>query len=258
MTKQETIKLDEIKHYLDKYTLDPTYLNYGGYTYVSKQSDFHPDYRGEYPNGRLNVSLRFLEASIGMLEDEISYSFYLAVKKEVAKHLQTEKFKQAVLSMFNSFKLKVSYSLTDDAFNERPRIFNSWYGEVPGDNVYPLGALSPDNIREEYKKLDTAAQKMQGIASYKIEIQLLNTHFTNEEFVEFAAKCDDLLPILATPPQTVLHQAIQVDKPIDNFLSYTFNCTGRKIKYDPTSMYSLRYFNVTNFPISATCKNSSR
>jgi len=218
MNTQEINKLNEIKEYLANYTLDPTFLNYGGYVYHSKQTDFHPDYRKDYPNGRLNITLRFLEICFPNPEFEISQEFYNAVKKEVAKHKQTDRFKEAVKNQFNSFFLKISYSLTAEAIKEHAPMFDRWYGESKGNNLYPLSRLNADSIRSEFKELDAQAQNMDHVANYKIEIQLKETHFTNEEFKELVQDGYRLFPKKRTTPTTIVNQAIKKSEPKSTYL----------------------------------------
>lgn len=231
---------------LNEYTLDPIFLNYGGYlkkyesiNYSPKApKDFIASIKEKESKNLYKLSGNFYEASFGLSGcEDLTEDQAKEVKKKIDKHLKTDRFKKALKENFNGIIIEQA-----DYFNFTSGFSDNWYSynEIGG-------IISISSTEEEIKNLTSMAinKEVKNPKSIRTEFapKYIERYFRNtSEKQEFEAYFDSFKkPIGAAKWQ--LKRGSEKDSNIKDYKLFTFKSTGRKVKIN-ISTYQTSFIEV--------------
>lgn len=242
-----TEQFNTIKEYLTKYTLDPIILNYSGGLYPIKSYRYMPEADQEFKDkvkqweeaGNYALFLRFQEITIPFHSEQCTKEQGKELKKLVEDHFKTDRFQKEFNKAFNCMCAKLTIY-----FNQT---LNRWSGNWWIDDYSK--AINIVSIESnEFKKLANSFEvtlETPNIVSTEINPCYKLIHFTDEEYKYIY---DNLKKYGGVDMGIYLRQSyrqIEKTEEMEGWPEFTFEPTGRKIKYDPKSIYGLHYLELS-------------
>jgi hypothetical protein len=231
---------------LDYHTLDPITLNYGKYATMVKKSHYHPEHIPDEDQPKINSQFTDLSWHF---EGNPTKQEILKAKKEVNKHLKSEKFQKALLDKFNCVSIELTYFIDPSKLKEfgMYNFRGDWYGTIKSDLYFPILNWWGEDFKKEWREMQKKGEDLKNISSFYLSIVFSEKHYTSSEYEELM---NFEFPKKRTGNGTIIHQAHRANfskETLKKCKEYTFNSTGRKILYDPESSYCFGYMEIDPF-----------